>query len=314
MKIIRIATRGSRLALAQTEIIRQRLKSLVPEIEVSTVIVRTSGDRDRSEFLHKTESIGFFTSELEKAVLDSRADVAVHSLKDLPTEISEGLEVSAICERHYPADALVCSKPASSIQELPSGSSVGTSSLRRIAQVKHIRDDLTCVPLRGNVETRIRKVFSGQADSIIVASAGLYRLGLGDKISAILEPEEFLPAPGQGAIAVQQRGGDSELSRILSMLDEDAARIATQAERTVLRRMQGGCSIPLGAYARISGETILIEAAITDIEGERLVKRSISAPVKESVSCAKKLGDKILDAGGRDILEQLRGGRGRDGK
>jgi len=309
MKVIRIATRASRLALAQSEIIRKHLKRLVPDIEISIVKVQTGGDRDKSEFLYKSDSIGLFTSEVEKAVLDSRADLAVHSLKDLPTHISQGLEVAAICQRHYVADALVASRAVTSIEGLASGASVGTSSLRRIAQLKHIRTDLNCVPLRGNIETRVRKVISGQTDAIIVASAGLHRLGLADKISATLEPEVFLTAPGQGAIAVELRCGDSELSEIVSMLDDKPSRIATEAERTVLSTMRGGCSIPLGAYARIIGNEMIIDAAIADLHGERLIKRSISCAVEDNKSCAKKLAEDLLNAGGRDILEQIRGGR-----
>ncbi len=205
--------------------------------------ISTKGDRDKSDFLYKSESIGFFTSKVEKTILDGKADIAVHSLKDLPTTPASGLIIAAIPQRESPADALVASGLVSSIKDLPAGATVGTSSLRRIAQLKHQRGDLKCVPLRGNVETRVAKVHSGQIDAAIVACAGLNRLGLTERISAILTPQDFIPAPAQGALAVQIRADDSELTELLGRLDDKPTRISVEAERTVLAVMQGGCSM-----------------------------------------------------------------------
>ena len=306
MKSIRIASRGSKLALAQSEYVRDILSELSGDLEITIVKVSTRGDRDKSDFLHKLESVGFFTSEVENAILDGRADMAVHSLKDLPTVYRAGLLVAAIPQRQSPADVLVASAQVTSIEDLPAGATVGTSSLRRIAQLRHIRDDLECVPLRGNIETRVSKVASGKVDAIIVACAGLNRLGLADKISAILPPEEFLPAPGQGALAAQIREDDSELAELISQIDDRDSRITAEAEREVLKTMHGGCSIPLGAYARISGDTITIDAIISDIEGKNHIRQSKTAPLEQAKTCAGRLAQQLLDAGGKEILDKIK--------
>ena len=306
MRHIRIASRASKLALVQSNYIRDLLQNLSCDIEISIVEVSTKGDRNKSDFLYKSESIGFFTSEVENTILDGKADIAVHSFKDLPTTPATGLVVAAIPERESPADALVALVQVASIEDLPAGATVGTSSLRRIAQLKHQRKDLKCVPLRGNVETRIGKVLSGQIDAAVVACAGLNRLGLTDKISAILPPQNFIPAPAQGALAVQIRADNSELVELLHQLDDEPTRIAVEAERAVLAAMQGGCSIPLGVYAHILDDTITIDAMIADINGERLIRRSAAYPVNQNSANAKKLAEELLDAGGREILNQTR--------
>lgn len=306
MNRIRIASRASKLALAQSNCICDMLKSLASDIEISIVKVSTRGDRDRTDFLYKSESIGFFTSEVENELLEGRADIAVHSLKDLPTTLSPGLIIAAIPRRHSPADALVASNGVTSIEDLPSGASVGTSSLRRIAQLKHRRSDLNCVPLRGNVETRVEKVLSGQIDAAVVACAGLDRLNMSDKISAVLDPEEFVPAPAQGALAVQARAGDSELGKLLAKLNDESTQIAVDAERAVLQAMQGGCSIPLGVYSRILGDTITINAVISDLEGGKYIQRSQTGHISSDNDCAEKIARELLEAGGQEILEEIR--------
>ena len=311
MKPIRIASRGSKLALVQTEYVRDILRKPSEDLEITIVRVSTRGDRDKSDFLHKLNSVGFFTSEVENAILDGRADMAVHSLKDLPTAYREGLVVAAIPQRQSPADALLASAKVTSIEALPAGATVGTSSLRRIAQLRHIRDDLECVPLRGNIETRVSKVTSGKVDAIIVACAGLNRLGLTNKISAILPPEEFLPAPGQGALAVQIREDNRELAKLVAQIDDRDSRITAEAEREVLKATHGGCSIPLGAYAKISGDTITIDAVICDIEGHGFVKLSKTSPLPQARTCAGELAQELLDAGGKEILEKLKKNKSR---
>lgn len=307
MRHIRIASRASKLALAQVNIIKESLEELSDDIEISIVEISTKGDREKFDFLHKSESVGFFTSEVEKAVQDGRADLAVHSLKDLPTTETKGLVVAAIPKREVVADALVVSGPASSIEDLPAGATVGTSSLRRIAQINRFRNDLKCVPLRGNVETRVRKVTAGEVDAAIVACAGLNRLGLKEKISAALDPKQFITAPGQGALAVQVRKQDTELADLACQLDDKATRIATEAERLVLSSMRGGCSIPLGVYARIVKEQLEIDAMIADIKGEKYVRRSKTTCLEAATSCARELANELLKAGGKEILQQLRG-------
>lgn len=306
MRTIRIATRASRLAIVQTDIVADSIRELCPDVKISVVKVTTKGDSDKSDFLYKSSSVGYFTSAVEQTLLQGRADLAVHSLKDLPTAETHGLLVAAIPKRLFTADALVTSSGASSIETLPKGATVGTSSLRRIAQLKHLRNDLKCVPLRGNIETRISKVRSGKVDAAVIACAGLIRLGLSDKISAVLAPSVFLPAPGQGALAVQIRPDDTDLLELISQLDDEPTRIATQAERKILEAMHGGCSIPFGAYARIDGRQILIDAMIADIDGGNVVRRSAASPVEEHVRCAELLAEQLLQAGGGEILKKLR--------
>ncbi|MHC4156975.1 MAG: hydroxymethylbilane synthase [Planctomycetota bacterium] len=306
MRQIRIASRGSKLALTQSNTVKQLLEKLSPEAEFSIVRVSTRGDRDKSDFLYKSEFVGFFTAEVERALLDGRGDLAVHSLKDLPTACAPDLRVAAILKREHVADALVAAGRAGSVDELPIGATVGTSSLRRIAQLKHLRGDLNCVPLRGNVETRVRKVVAGEVDAAVVACAGLYRIGLDKNISAVLAPEEFLTAPGQGALAVQIRAEDSELAELVGRLDDGPTRVATEAERSVLAAMRGGCSIPLGVYARPADNRLMIDAMIADIDGKNLIRRCSSSAVDESHSCAVKLAEELLEAGGREILERIR--------
>ncbi|MHC4265010.1 MAG: hydroxymethylbilane synthase [Planctomycetota bacterium] len=306
MRPIKIASRASKLALAQAGIVKNSLENQLSGIEISIVKITTRGDRDRSDFLYKSESIGFFTSEVENAVLNGKADLAVHSLKDLPTASNPKLVIAAIPKRESIADALIASGQVTSIADLPTGSTIGTSSLRRIATLRHLRKDLDTVPLRGNVETRVSKVADGTIDAIIIACAGLNRLGLADKISAVLSPEEFLTAPGQGALAIQVRTEDNELIELVSKLDDKLTRIATQAERHILEAMHGGCSIPLGVYSHISGDSITIDAMISDIEAKKYIRFSQAGNIDQAKTCADKLAQKLLDAGGKQILLQIR--------
>jgi hydroxymethylbilane synthase len=309
MRLLKIASRASKLALVQSNYICNLLKNLSSNIEISIVEISTKGDRDKSDFLYKTDSMGFFTSEVENALLEGRADIAVHSLKDLPTACTEGLVVAAIPKRESVADALISSSQSASIAALPAGATVGTSSLRRISQLRKLRDDIKCVPLRGNVETRVSKVATGKVDAAVIACAGLNRLGLADKISAILPPQEFLPAPAQGALAVQIRTDDNELAELVTQLDDKNSRIAVEAERAILSSMHGGCSIPLGVYSQISGDNMIIDAVISDVEGDKYIKRSKTANINEAKSCAEELAQELLNAGGREILDQIRNSR-----
>ena len=306
MKQIRIASRASKLALIQTDFVRKLLENLFPDIRCSVVRITTKGDLNKSDFLYQAESKGFFTSEVENALLDGRADLAVHSLKDLPTAPREGLVVAAIPKRESPADALIARDKVTSIEDLPAGSTVGTSSLRRIAQIKLLRDDLNCVPLRGNVETRIRKVKESQVDAIIVACAGLNRLGLSDTISAVLPLKEFIPAPAQGALAVQIRTDDKELAQLVMQIDDKNSSIAVETERLVLETLHGGCSIPLGVFSEIHGDTITTNAILCDLDGKNFVKRSAISSIHEAKTNAAKLARKLLAEGGEKILKKIR--------
>ena len=288
METIRIATRASRLALIQANYVRNLLAKLSPQSQTSIVEVCTSGDVDRSIPLYGTETIGFFTSEVERALLEDKADLAVHSLKDLPTQTKPELTIAAIPRRESAADVIVSSKKILSISDLDIGSEVGTSSLRRIAQLKHHRSDLKFVPLRGNVETRVQKVFSGKLDAAVIAWAGLKRLGMSDKISLTLSPFEFIPAPGQGALAVQIRRDDKELAELVSKIDDPQSHISTETERYILSLIGGGCSIPLGVYCSVEKDMINIHACIASPNGKAYIKRSAISSFSKIRKMSKK--------------------------
>lgn len=306
MKEIRIASRPSRLALAQANEIKALLSSLVPEYVFNLVEISTKGDRDRSDFLYKSKSVGFFTSEVERTLLDGRADIAVHSLKDLPTAMTEGLTIAAIPQREAVNDVIITSKDINSIQDLPNGATVGTSSVRRISQLKLLRSDLNCQPLRGNVETRIRKVHQGHVDAIVIAQAGVNRLGLSDQISLTLPLIDFIPAPGQGALAVQVRNDNEELCELVSKLDHQQARITTQTERKILAGLHGGCSIPLGVHSTINNNILYIDAILCNLSGTKSVRKSASCLINDVTETATTLTQQIFNEGGKEILEDLK--------
>jgi len=306
MKPIRIASRSSKLALAQTHMTRDALLALCPEADISVVPISTTGDRDKSEFLYKSQTQGLFTSEVEAALLDGRADMAVHSLKDLPTQGPDELIVAAMPRRESPNDVLITAHKVSDIQGLPSGASVGTSSLRRIAQIKKARPDLKSVPLRGNVETRLSKVKNGEVDAAIMAHAGLNRLGLSAHIAAILPLASFLPAPGQGALAIQARKDLPELVALIARLDDPNTRLCVETERLILAAMHGGCSIPLGVHATVENDQITIQAMIGDTLGQTNIQRTQTVPLDQAFKCSEAMAIELLDAGGREILETIR--------
>ncbi|MCD6174700.1 MAG: hydroxymethylbilane synthase [Planctomycetes bacterium] len=305
MKEIRIATRASKLALAQARQVMKLLSTAAPEIPVSIVEISTKGDRDTSDFLYKVGSVGFFTSEVERALLDGRADIAVHSLKDLPTTITKGLTISAIPQREQVHDVIIAARNIHSIQGLPKGATIGTSSVRRISQLKLIRPDLNCQPLRGNIETRIRKVQEGQLDAIVIARAGLNRLGLSGNISLILPPEDFIPAPGQGALAIQTREDNTELCKLVRKLDDPNTRITTQTERRILAGLHGGCSIPLGVFSFIEKDALHIRAILCNLVATKYVKKAASCPIDKAMETADTIAQQILDEGGKQILNKI---------
>lgn len=312
MTSIRIASRASRLALAQSHQIRDRLLALQSDLEVSIVRVTTQGDRDKSDFLYKSESVGYFTSEVEKTLIEDRADLAVHSLKDLPTAITDGLCISAIPPRNRVADALIARQSVQSIEDLKAGATIGTSSLRRIGQIRRQRADLQCVPLRGNVETRVNKVLDGELDAIVIASAGLNRLGMTDKISVELPLSQFVPAPAQGALALQTRSDDPAVRDLVAQLDHPETRLAAETERNVLAHTEGGCSIPLGVHVTLKGDKLTIHALLIDIEGKVCIERRLTGPKAEAPTLARDIATDLLAQGGQAILDEIR--RDRDAK
>ncbi len=304
-KVLTVATRGGRLAIAQTRIVISALKKVYPALQIETKKITTTGDRDRRTALWNLKDTGFFTSQVEDALLAGQADFAVHSFKDLPTHQREGLTIAAVCERQFAEDCLMTAGSVSSIEQLPQSAKIGTSSLRRAAQLRSLRADLKPTSIRGNVLTRVRRLEEGKFDAIILARAGLERLGLANKISFCFDPEQFIPAPAQGALAVQTRTDDTVTTNLIAALNDKRASTITFVERQVLVTMQCGCHAPVGAFAKIDGDDIEICAFISDLQGKNFIRRHIKGPVTDATDLAEKLANQLLNAGGTKILASL---------
>jgi hydroxymethylbilane synthase len=305
VSVLTVATRPSDLATTQTNIVVDQLRKAHPEIEFKVKTITTTGDTDSKTALWNLKSTGFFTSQLENALLANQADIAIHSFKDLPTQQPDGLIVAAITERKPPEDCLLTSEPITSIDQLPNAAKIGTSSLRRTAQIKHVRPDVTTEPIRGNVATRIRKLDDGEFDAIILAHAGLLRLSLEDRISICFDPVEFIPAPAQGALAVQTRTDDATAIEVTAAVNHRDTAITAKAERRILSVTKCGCHAPVGAYAMIQGDTIEIIAFIANPDGTNFIRRSSTGLIDNATILADDLAHQILSAGGRQILDNL---------
>lgn len=303
-KKVIIGSRKSKLALWQANYIAERLTGEYPELEVVIEKMVTTGDKILDVPLAKIGGKGLFTKELEQAMLEQQIDLAVHSLKDMPTQLPEGLTLAAITHRVDAGDALV-SKDYDSLDALPQGAKVGTSSLRRKAQLLQYRPDLSIHDLRGNVDTRLRKLDEGEFDAIVLAAAGLKRLGWEARISEILPPAICLPAVGQGALAIEARAEDTEILELLSFLNDENTRWAAEAERAYLHKVEGGCQIPIGVYGQVEGTTLKLEAAILSVDGSRQVRKTISGSVLEAAKLGEGLAEDMLAAGGREILQEI---------
>jgi len=305
MRTFIVATRGSHLALAQTGIVIEALKQANPDVNFEIRRITTKGDKQTKVALWQLSGFGFFTRQVEEALLSGEADIAVHSFKDMPTEQTEGLTIAAVSERLSPQDCVVSVRPVRSLDDFEAGAKIGTSSFRRIAQIKHLRGDLEPTVIRGNVETRLSKVESGQVDAVILARAGLERLGLVENISFSFEPLEFIPAPAQGALAVQTRADNPEATKIVSSINHPPTRVTVSAERKVLTRLHPGCHAPVGVFAKISGSDIMITSFVSDVEGEVFLRREIKGPVAESDRLADKLANELIKDGAARLLENL---------
>jgi hydroxymethylbilane synthase len=246
---------------------------------------------------------GFFTSQVEDVLLAGQADFAVHSFKDLPTRQRKELTIAAVCDRQFAEDCLIATDAVSSIEQFRPSAKIGTSSLRRVAQIRRLRADLEITAVRGNVKTRIKKLDNGYVDAIILARAGIERLGLGRRISFCFDPVKFIPAPAQGALAVQTRSDDITTNKLVAAIDDRNARITTFAERQVLVTMRCGCHAPVGAFAKIAGDNIEIHAFISDVEGKNFIRRRIVGPAKESDKLAEQIANELLSSGGSEILQ-----------
>jgi hydroxymethylbilane synthase len=300
VKSLRIGSRGSALALWQANHIRQRLRESCG-VDSEIVTIKTSGDRLDQAPIGQIGLKGVFIKEIEDALLGRRVDLAVHSMKDVPTEIPKGLAFPAITKREDVRDCLV-SRGGKKLAELAPGARVGTSSLRRQAQLRHYRPDLELHDLRGNVDTRLRKLDAGEFDAIVLAKAGIERLGQGAKISETISPEVMLPAVGQGALGIECRSDDKEVFGLLQKLDDDKTRAAVTAERALLSELEGGCQVPLGAWGRIENQKLLLEAAVLSADGAECLRRKSSGDVAEAAEVGRRLAQELIDAGADRIL------------
>ncbi|MGA9755217.1 MAG: hydroxymethylbilane synthase [Desulfobaccales bacterium] len=303
---IKIGTRGSALALAQSRWVAAQLSGSDPGCRVELIIIKTTGDKVQDVPLAQIGGKGLFIKEIEEALLRGQVDLAVHSLKDMPAEVPAGLMLGAVPPREDCRDAFISSRYASLV-EIPSGGRVGTGSLRRRVQLLHRRPDLEVVPLRGNVDTRLKKMEDLNLDGLILAAAGLNRLGLGHIYRGCVPESDMLPAVGQGALGLEVRTEDHGLRERLAFLDDAPTRLAVTAERAFLARLEGGCVVPVAALGRVAGDSLHLEALISDLEGRRLLKDQRSGPVAEAVSLGISLAETLLAQGGAEILSALYG-------
>ncbi|ATC92931.1 hydroxymethylbilane synthase [Pseudoalteromonas tunicata] len=301
---LRIATRKSALALWQAEFVKAQLEIHHPGIQVELVPMSTQGDKILDTPLAKIGGKGLFVKELEQAMLEGRADIAVHSMKDVPVEFPEGLELNTICEREDPRDAFVSNR-FKTIEELPQGAVVGTSSLRRQCQIRALRPDLEIRDLRGNVNTRLAKLDEGQYDAIILAAAGLIRLEMPQRIASFIEPEQSLPANGQGAVGIECRSDDITTKQLLAALEHTETRIRVLAERAMNRRLEGGCQVPIGAFAQVSGEHITIRGLVGAIDGSEILRDQVQGLCADAEQLGVELANKLLAQGADKILQAV---------
>jgi hydroxymethylbilane synthase len=305
---LRIGSRGSILARWQAEFIRKQLFQLTG-VEAEIIIIKTSGDKMQQAPLTQIGGKGIFIKELEEALLEETVDLAVHSVKDIPTETPSRLHFPAVCRRDDVRDCLVSHK-GGTLANLKQGARVGTSSLRREAQLRHHRSDLDIRELRGNVDARLRKVESGEYDAIVLSKAGLDRLGWSEKITEALSPEISLPAVGQGAIAIESRVKDTEAADLLGKLDDAETRTAVIAERALLAALHGGCQVPLGAWARIERGELVMDAVVCSVDGVQYVRQRATAPPEQAAQLGEHMAKLLVEGGARGILEEVQRSRG----
>ncbi|MGL5031336.1 MAG: hydroxymethylbilane synthase [Aeromonas sp.] len=303
-RTLKIATRKSPLALWQANFVKDQLEALHPELQIELVPMSTQGDKILDTPLAKVGGKGLFVKELETAILDGRADIAVHSMKDVPVEFPAGLGLHTICEREDPRDAFV-SNHFTGIDALPQGAVIGTSSLRRQCQLRAARPDLVIKDLRGNVNTRLAKLDAGDYDAIILAAAGLKRLAMAHRITAFIEPEQSLPANGQGAVGIECRLDDVELHALLAPLEHPHTRVRVLTERAMNRALQGGCQVPIGAYALIEGEQIWLRGLVGSPDGTQMIRDEIRGPLCEGEVLGEQLAHRLLAAGADNILAKI---------
>jgi hydroxymethylbilane synthase len=300
-----IGTRGSDLALWQANHVRSLLESHFPDTDFEIKIIHTTGDKVLDVALSKIGDKGLFTRQIESELLDGGIDLAVHSLKDLQTSQPEGLKIGAVCERENSSDVFI-SRTGSPIEELPQGARVATGSLRRRSQLLSFRPDLVIEEIRGNVPTRLRKFDESDLDGMILAYAGLHRLGFGDRITQLIPTEIMLPAVGQGAVAIEVRKGNDEVNAMVAKLDHTETRICVSAERAFLKRLEGGCQVPIGAAAVVNGEIVTLTGFVGSLDGKASFRESMAGSIDSSEDLGVGLADKLIRLGARELLDDAR--------
>lgn len=305
-KEIRIGTRGSALALWQAEWVKSELEKKYPGMTVSLIKIKTTGDKILDVPLAKVGGKGLFVKEIEEAMLENEIDIAVHSMKDVPTFFPNGLHLSCITRREDPRDALL-SRGGVAFNGLPKGANIGTSSLRRQAQLMHVRPDFVIHQLRGNVDTRLRKLKEGQYDAIILAAAGVKRLGLAENVTEYLDPETSLPAIGQGALGIECRVDDRDLNDLIGFFNHPESRTCVTGERALLRRLEGGCQVPIACYGRMKGGELYLTGLVGSVDGKRIIKESIQGPPDSAEKIGVTLAESLLKRGADVILREVYG-------
>ena len=305
-KQIRIGTRSSALALWQAEWVKSELEKRYPGMIVSLTKIKTTGDKILDVPLAQVGGKGLFVKEIEEAMLSDEIDIAVHSMKDVPTLFPDGLHLGAITKREDPRDALLSNRGLS-FNALPNGAKIGTSSLRRQAQLLHARPDFAIHQLRGNVDTRIRKLKEGHFDAIILAAAGVRRLGLAEHVTEYLDPEISLPAIGQGALGIECRVDDRELNDLISFFNHQDTRTCVIGERALLRRLEGGCQVPIACHGRMQSGTLLLIGLVGSVDGKRIIKDSLEGAPEKAEKLGKTLAEKLLSQGADVILREVYG-------
>ena len=302
-KII-IGSRGSQLALWQANWVKSQLENLHGNADISIRVITTSGDKIKDVPLSKIGGKGLFVKEIEEALLAKEIDLAVHSMKDVPIEIPSQLEISIITKRENPLDALI-SKNGKKLADLPQGATIGTSSLRRSSQLLNHRNDFKIHPLRGNVDTRLKKVEEGKYDAILLASAGLNRLGWSNRITEEISHEIIIPAMGQGALGIETRLGDTKTYNFISSLNHEQTNYEVSAERALVGKLDGGCQVPIGAYAKTEDNLITLRGLVASLDGKIIHKSEIVGPIDDAINIGQDLGEVLLKMGANEILEKL---------
>ncbi|MBM3942099.1 MAG: hydroxymethylbilane synthase [SAR202 cluster bacterium] len=305
-RVLRVGTRGSALALRQTEETLSRLRSAHPDVQPEVVIIRTQGDADATSPL-ASMGRGIFVKEIERELLAGRIDLAVHSLKDMPTTLPQGLALGAVLPRQDPRDVLV-NRWGCGLAHLPAGARIGTSSPRRMAQLKSLCPQVQVLPIRGNVETRLKKATGEDYDGAVLAAAGLIRLGLAEHIVEGLSPQEFVPPPGQGVLGVEVRADDHSLLELLQPIDDAATRYEATAERAFLAKLGGGCQVPVGAFARSEGELLMLTVFLGDTDGKKAFRAKVQGLTHDPLQLASDAHLALVERGGGELLKQAAGG------